>query len=273
MQASPTWTAPGGTLGRIVSEARERVSALRARESELVQAAERTPATGGFRAALDGETVGVIAEVKRRSPSKGWINAGLSAEAQAGAYVRGGAAAISVLTEPANFGGSVDDLLAVRQAVAVPVLKKDFHVDPIQLVEARAIGASAALLIVRALSPADLKLMSDSARQLALEVLVEVRDERELTRALDAGATIVGINNRNLETLQIDPRTSERLLRLVPPSVVAVAESGVAERADVERVAQAGANAVLVGSVISAAEDPSAAVAALSGVARVRRAR
>jgi indole-3-glycerol phosphate synthase len=272
VQASPTWTAPGGTLGRIVAEARERVSALRARESELVQAAERTPATGGFRAALDTETVAVIAEVKRRSPSKGWINAGISADAQACAYARGGATAISVLTEPAHFGGSVDDLLAVRQAVAIPVLKKDFHIDPIQLVEARALGASAALLIVRALSPADLKLMSDSARQLSLEVLVEVRDENELQRALDAGATIVGINNRNLETLQIDPRTSERLLRLVPTPVVAIAESGVSDRADVERVAQAGANAVLVGSVISAAADPSAAVEALSGVARVRRA-
>jgi len=271
VQASPTWTSPGGTLGRIVAEARERVSGLRARESELIRAAERVPPRGGFKSALEGETVGVIAEVKRRSPSKGWINAEISADLQACAYVRGGAAAISVLTEPANFGGSVDDLLAVQRAVAVPVLKKDFHVDPIQLVEARAVGASAALLIVRALSPADLTLMSDSARQLGLEVLVEVRDENELQRALDAGATIVGINNRNLETLEIDPETSERLLRLVPPSVVAVAESGVSKRSDVERLARAGANAVLVGSAISAAEDPSAAVAALSGVARVRR--
>jgi indole-3-glycerol phosphate synthase len=273
VQGSPTWTAPGGTLGRIVAEARERVSGLRARESELVQAAERAPAVSGFGAALDKATVGVIAEVKRRSPSKGWINAGISAEAQASAYVLGGATAISVLTEPAHFGGSLDDLLAVREAVGVPVLKKDFHVDPIQLVEARALGASAALLIVRALSPADLELMTDHARRLALEVLVEVRDADELERALEAGATIVGINNRNLETLQIDPRTSERLLRLVPTSVVAIAESGIAERSDVERVALAGANAVLVGSVISAAADPSAAVAALSGVTRVPRGR
>ena len=272
MQASPTWTAPGGTLGRIVAEARERVSRLRARESELIQAAELTPPVSGFSPALDGDTVGVIAEVKRRSPSKGWINADISAADLACAYAGGGAAAISVLTEPANFGGSNDDLLAVRQAVAVPVLKKDFHVDPLQLIEARAIGASAALLIVRALSPADLSTMTNTARQLALEVLVEVRDEHELERALHAGATIIGINNRNLETLQIDPETSERLIRLVPPSVIAIAESGVSGRADVERVARAGANAVLVGSVISAAQDPSAAVAALSGVARVRRA-
>jgi indole-3-glycerol phosphate synthase len=267
-----TWNAPEGTLGRIVSEARERVSALRAREAELIQAAERTLPVSGFAGALDLATVGVIAEVKRRSPSKGWINADISAADQACAYARGGAAAISVLTEPANFGGSNEDLLAVRQAVTVPVLKKDFHVDPLQLVEARAVGASAALLIVRALSPADLTLMTSTARQLALEVLVEVRDEHELERALDSGATIIGINNRNLETLQIDPQTSERLLRLVPPPVIAVAESGVSARADVERVARAGANAVLVGSVISAAQDPSAAVAALSGVARVRRA-
>ena len=272
MQASSTWTAPGGTLGSIVAEARERVSGLRSRESELIQAAEREPPVSGFAKALDEASVAVIAEVKRRSPSKGWINADISASDQACAYARGGAAAISVLTEPAHFGGSNEDLLAVRQAVAVPVLKKDFHVDPIQLIEARAIGASAALLIVRALSPANLTVMTSTARQLALEVLVEVRDEHELERALDAGATIIGINNRNLETLQIDPATSERLLRLVPPSVIAIAESGVSERADVERVARAGANAVLVGSVISAAQDPSAAVAALSGVARVRRA-
>src|SRR5262249_6208932 len=145
-------------------------------------------------------------------------------------------------------------------------LRKDFHVHPVQLAEARAIGASAALLIARALSPDDLARMADAARELRLEVLIEVRDEDELQRALDAGATVIGINNRNLETLVIDPATSERLLGLVPSSIVAIAESGVSGRADVERVGKRGADAVLVGSSVSASENPSAAVAALCGV-------
>jgi indole-3-glycerol phosphate synthase len=217
--------------------------------------------------------VAVIGEVKRRSPSKGWINAKISAPDQASAYERGGAAAISVLTEPVHFGGSVDDLLAVRQAVKIPVLKKDFHVDPIQLIEAKAIGASAALLIARALSPDDLARMVDAARELALEVLVEIRDDEELQRALDVGAEIIGINNRNLETLVIDPATSERMLRAIPADRIGIAESGVSGRADVERVAKAGADAVLVGSVISAASDPTAAVRDLATVERIGRGR
>jgi indole-3-glycerol phosphate synthase len=217
--------------------------------------------------------VQVIAEVKRRSPSKGWINPRLTAADQARAYAAGGAAAISVLTEPAHFGGSTDDLVSVRAAVSIPVLKKDFHVHPVQLAEARVVGASAALLIARALSPDDLLRMADAARQLELEVLIEIRDEDELQRALDAGASIIGINNRNLETLAIDPATSERLLGLVPPSVVAIAESGVSGRADVERIAARGADAVLVGSSVSASDDPIAAVAGLCGVSRVSRER
>jgi indole-3-glycerol phosphate synthase len=273
VQASSVWTAPTGTLGRIVAEARERAAVLRQRERELTRAAADSPPPPAFARALRADAVQIIAEVKRRSPSKGWINPKLGAAEQAGAYASGGAAAISVLTEPAHFGGTNEDLGAVRAAVELPVLKKDFHVHPVQLAEARALGASAALLIARALSPEELILMSDAARQLRLEVLIEVRDEDELHRALDAGATIVGINNRNLETLTIDPATSERLLGLVPSSVVAIAESGVSGRADVERVAARGADAVLVGSTVSAAEDPSIAVASLCGVARVSRER
>ncbi len=271
MQASPAWTAPTGTLGRIVAEARERAQALAGRESELARAAANAPQAPGFASALRSSVVQVIAEVKRRSPSKGWINAGISAVGQAKAYEAGGAAAISVLTEPVHFGGSSDDLVSIRAAVGVPVLKKDFHVHPVQLIEARAIGASAALLIARALAPDELVRMTDAARQLRLEVLVEVRDADELQRALDAGARVIGINNRNLETLVIDPSTSERLLSRVPSGVIAIAESGVSGRADVERVAARGADAVLVGSVVSAADDPSAMVAALCGVERVPR--
>jgi indole-3-glycerol phosphate synthase len=273
VQASPVWTAPTGTLGRIVAEARERVRALAAREAELTAAADAAPLPPAFAGALRGATVQLIAEIKRRSPSKGSINPSITAAEQAKAYAAGGAAAISVLTEPAHFGGSNEDLLAVRAAVGLPVLKKDFHVHPVQLVEARAIGASAALLIARALSPDDLPRMTEAARRLELEVLVEVRDEEELQRALDAGAAIIGINNRNLETLVIDPTTAERLLGLVPPQVVAIAESGMGTWSDVERVAARGADAVLVGSTISAADDPSAAVASLCGVPRGIRGR
>jgi len=271
VQASPVWTAPTGTLGRIVAEARERAHALLSHEAELARIAADASNAPPFASALRSDTVQVIAEVKRRSPSKGWINAGISAVDQAKAYASGGAAAISVLTEPVHFGGSNDDLVQIREAVQVPVLKKDFHVQPVQLIEARALGASAALLIARALAPDELVRMIDTARQLRLEVLVEVRDDDELQRALDAGARVIGINNRNLETLVIDPSTSERILGRVPSSVIAIAESGVSERADVERVAARGADAVLVGSVVSAAGDPSAMVAALCGVERVPR--
>jgi indole-3-glycerol phosphate synthase len=263
-------------LGGIVAEASARAEALREREAELSRAASlaraREPATPSLAAALRGARVGVIAEIKRRSPSKGWINPGLSAVGQARAYEAGGAAAVSVLTEPIHFGGSIDDLTSVRAAVGMPVLKKDFHVEPIQLLEAKAIGASAALLIARALSPEQLARMADYARAIDLAVLVEVRDEDELARALDVGATIVGINNRNLESLVIETGTAERLLARIPANVVAVSESGVESRADVERVARAGADAVLVGSAISAAADPTAAVRDLASVPRVSRA-
>lgn len=273
MQASPAWTPPTGTLGDIVAEASGRATALRPLESELTRSASVVPAAPSFAGALTGSTIALIAEVKRRSPSKGWIKATISATDQAQAYEAGGAAAISILTEPVHFGGSNEDLIAVRQAVGLPVLKKDFHIDPIQLLEAKALGASAALLIARALSPDALRRMTKFARELPLEVLVEVRDEDELVRAIDAGATVIGINNRNLETLAIDPGTAQRLLGLVPPAIIAVAESGVSGREDVERMARSGADAVLVGSVLSAADDPTAAVRALTNVRRVGRER
>jgi indole-3-glycerol phosphate synthase len=271
VQAFPAWTPPSGTLGRIVAEAYGRADALRASETDLDRRAAAAPPAPSLRAALRRPSVAVIAEVKRRSPSKGWINPELSAAEQAVAYEQGGAAAVSILTEPAHFGGSAEDLVAVRERVSIPVLKKDFHVDPIQLLEAKAIGASAALLIARALAPDALVGMLTAARELALEVIVEIRDDDELRRALDAGADIVGINNRNLETLVIDHNRSAELLRCIPPKVIGIAESGVSARADVERVAAVGADAVLVGSVLSAASDPVAAVRAIAGVPRVDR--
>lgn len=271
MQGLRAWTPPGGTLGSIVAEAIQRAEALRPRAAELEARARDANPAPGFAAALRRADVGVIAEVKRRSPSKGWINPEIAAPRQARAYEAGGAAAISVLTEPKHFGGSIDDLVAVRAAVSIPVLKKDFHVDPVQLVEAKAAGASAALLIVRALSPDQLARMAEAAVGLALEYLVEVRDTEELEQALAISAAVVGVNSRNLETLEVDPDAAERLIRQVPSSVIAVAESGISRRADVQRVAAAGADAVLVGSAVSAASQTSDAVRDLTGVARGAR--
>ena len=271
MQAFLRWTPPGGTLGTICHEAEARAALLEQRAAELERLAAIAPAAPSLEKALRGVDVRLIAEVKRRSPSKGTIAPTLDASAQAQAYVTGGAAAISVLTEPAHFGGSTSDLRAVRAALEVPALKKDFHVRPIQLVEARALGASAALLIARALSPDLLREMMETARRLDLEVLVEVRDEAELGRALECGATMIGVNNRDLETLVIDPSTAERLIPSIPSGVVAVAESGVSTRAHIERYAACGADAVLVGSSISAAADPTQATRALAGVPRRTR--
>jgi indole-3-glycerol phosphate synthase len=268
VQAFLRWTPPGGTLGTICHEAEARAELLELRAAELDRLASVAPAAPSLETALRGADVRLVAEVKRRSPSKGAIAPALDASTQATSYVAGGAAAISVLTEPAHFGGSPSDLRAVRASVAVPALKKDFHVRPIQLIEARALGASAALLIARALSPDSLREMMATARRLELEVLVEVRDEAELERALECGATMIGVNNRDLETLVIDPSTAERLVPRVPSGLVAIAESGVSTRADIERYAACGADAVLVGSSISAAADPTQATRALAGVPR-----
>jgi indole-3-glycerol phosphate synthase len=212
--------------------------------------------------------VGIIAEVKRASPSRGTINADLSATDQARAYERGGAVAISVLTEPTRFGGSNEDLVAVRDAVKLPVLKKDFHVAVIQLVEARALGASAALVIARAIRPDRLAEMLSAARDMGLELLVEVRDAAELDLALSLEAELIGVNSRDLETLALDHSTAGRVIPLIPRSLRAIAESGIETRADVEHAATMGADAVLVGAALSASSDPEAAVRALVGVSR-----
>jgi indole-3-glycerol phosphate synthase len=242
--------------------------ALRPRADELSDSAAAAPAPPRFSDRLRAAHVGVVAEIKRRSPSKGEINPGLSAPEQARAYEAGGAAAISVLTEPDSFGGSTDDLLAAREAVRLPLLRKDFLIDPLQVIEARALGASAVLLIARALPAARLAELAAVAREWGLDALVEVRTEGELKVALATGAAAVGVNNRDLETLATDDAVSARLIPLVPPDRVAIYESGVRDVADVERAAAAGADAVLVGTSISRSGDPAAAVAGLRGVAR-----
>lgn len=261
-------------MGALCASAQAYVAELAGQRVALEREAARVARGAPFEAALrPGATVAVIAEIKRSSPSKGAINAGIDAGAQAAAYAAGGAAALSVLTEPTRFGGRPADVTEAIAAThgSVPIIKKDFHVDPLQLVEARALGASAALLIARALSPADLRTMQRAARDLGLETLVEVRDERELDAALAADAQVIGVNNRNLETLVIDLATGERLVPQIPADRVAVFESGVSTAAEVARAARAGADAVLVGSSVSAAADPGAAVAALTAVPRVGR--
>jgi indole-3-glycerol phosphate synthase len=210
----------------------------------------------------------VIAEVKRRSPSKGELAEIADPATLARAYARGGAAAISVLTEERRFGGSLADLRAVRAAVDVPVLRKDFIVTSYQLLEARAAGADLALLIVAALDDETLRRLHDEARELGLTVLVEVHDEAETERALALGAELIGINARNLRTLDVDPDTFGRLAPVFADDRVLVAESGVSSPADAARFAAQGARVVLVGEALVRDGDPESAVRALTGGAR-----
>lgn len=221
-----------------------------------------------FVMALRGEQVKVIAEVKRRSPSRGDLNATLDPALRARDYQRGGAAAISVLTEPTHFAGSEQDLVDVRAAVDVPLLRKDFIIDEMQIIEARAWGASAVLLIARALPEQDLLALAQAAREWAVEPLIEVRTEDELEVALHAEARVIGINARDLETLEVDARAVDRLAPRVPSDLIVVAESGIQTVADVERVARAGADAVLIGSSLSSSADASSAVRAFTEVTR-----
>lgn len=208
----------------------------------------------------------VIAEVKRRSPSKGALADIPDPTVLARAYAAGGAAAISVLTEPRRFGGSLDDLRAVRAAVDVPLLRKDFVVDPYQVIEARAAGADLLLLIVAALDDDQLRRLHDQARELGLTVLVEAHDEFEVERAVALGAELIGVNARNLKTLKIHDDTFGRLAPLVPDDRVLVAESGIFGPADVQRFVGEGARVVLVGEALVKDGDPQAAVAAMTGV-------
>ena len=256
-------------LERILDATRARVDGLRGRSAELELAAAAAPEPIAWSESLRAPDVAVIAEVKRRSPSVGDIAPGLEPGAWASAYVRGGARAVSVLTESEHFGGSLDDLTAVRAAVDVPLLCKDFVLDALQLYEARAAGASAVLLIVRVLAPATLRALSDAARELGLARLVEVHDRSELDQAVALEPESVGVNARDLGSFEVDPAGLEPLLRAIPADVLAVAESGIECRSDVERVASWGADAALVGTAVARAEDPEAAVQDLAGVERM----
>ena len=234
--------------------------------AEVIEAAERAAPARPVLPRLSARTLGVIAEVKRSSPSKGALAAIPDPAGLATAYEQGGAAAISVLTEKRRFGGSLADLDAVRAAVDVPILRKDFMVADYQFYEARAHGADLVLLIVAALDDADLVRFHTLATDLGMTALVEVHDAAEVERALAIGPSLLGVNARNLKTLAVDPDAFARLVELVPAGVVPVAESGIGNLAAAQRYAAEGACAGLVGEALGPDGEPRAAVAAMSAI-------
>jgi indole-3-glycerol phosphate synthase len=261
-------------LQRIVETKRGEVERLRSGSGPLLEAAREAEAPRDLAAALrrPGE-VAVIAEVKRRSPGAGEIRPTLDPPQVATGYASGGAAAVSVLTDPDYFGGSLDDLRTVRAAVPVPVLRKDFLIDRLQVVEARAAGADAVLLIVRILDDASLGELLGAAEGYGMTALVEVHDALELERAAVAGARVIGINNRDLRTFATDVEVTLGLLDRLPSGAAVVSESGIRVRADVEQLGAHGVDAVLVGESLLRASDPSEALANLVGCGKKERSR
>jgi indole-3-glycerol phosphate synthase len=251
-------------LERIVAAHRVAASADDRSVAGLVAQARDEPPARSFAAALaGGDRLAVIAEVKRRSPSKGDLAPGLDPAALARDYAAGGAACLSVLTDAAFFGGSAADLAAAREASGRPVLRKDFTVDARDVADARLMGADCLLLIVAALDDTELRSFHDLATDLGLDVLVEVHDEPELERALRVGPRIVGVNQRDLVTFEVDTERAVRMAPLIPDGVVRVAESGITGPDDATTLAAAGYHALLVGETLVRAGDPVAAVAAL----------
>jgi indole-3-glycerol phosphate synthase len=238
---------------------REPLPQLRARVERTIGDEEK-PRASFIDALSRRDRLNVIAECKRRSPSKGVLRKDYDAVTIATGYAAAGAAAISVLTEPTFFDGSLDDLAAVHAAVDIPLLRKDFIVSEYQVLEARAAGASAMLLIVAALTPAELRTLSARAASLGLDVLVEVHNEEELAVASDAGSRIIGVNNRNLRTLEVDVNASETLIRKMPEGVLAVSESGLRTADDLARLRGLGYQAFLVGERFMTTVDPGSAL-------------
>jgi indole-3-glycerol phosphate synthase len=251
-------------LDRILAAHRAASAADRRDLDQLQREAESTSPPRGFAAALRGRSeVAVIAEIKRASPSKGALAPDLDPASLAGAYASGGAAALSVLTDRQFFRGSPADLASARRATQLPVLRKDFTVGPADVLDARVMGADAVLLIAAALSPAELQAWHALANRIGLDALVEVHDEEEAERALEIGATLIGVNQRDLFTFEVDTRRAERVGRILPEAVIRVAESGIRDGDDVRRLATAGFDAVLVGEALVVSADPGAAVASL----------
>ena len=248
-------------LDRILAAHRARAARDERAMAPLVAEARAQSLPRGFAAALrDAEGLAVIAEVKRRSPSKGDLSADLDPAELAQAYEQGGATCLSVLTDAEFFGGSPDDLRAARAATRLPVLRKDFTVSPADVCDARIMGADAVLLIAAALDDDELSDLHTLALDIGLDALVEVHDEAELDRALAAGAHLVGVNQRDLVTFEVDDERAVRVGAVIPPTVVRVAESGVRGPDDAAALAAAGFDAVLVGELLVTSGDPAAAV-------------
>lgn len=253
-------------LDAIIADAEARAALARADAGHLRTLASAAPAPRGFAAALAKPGPAVIAEIKRRSPSRGALAPGLDAAAQAKKYGAGGAAAVSVLTEPNHFDGSLDDLIDVARTVDLPVLRKDFLLDPAQVWEARAAGADAVLLIVAVLGTERLDVMHRAAHAAGVDALVEVHDEAEAEAAAAAGATLIGVNNRDLTSFRVDLGVAERLAPIVQqPGVVTIAESGVSDPDAAGRMWSLGYDAILVGEALVISDDAERLVRDLIG--------
>ena len=261
--------ASADLLATIVAATKRIVAVRESRESldALARRAEAQPVRPGvFRAALSRtDRFNIIAECKRRSPSRGVLRADYDPVTIARSYEAAGAAALSVLTEPTFFDGALEHLIEVRSAVAAPLLRKDFVISEYQLLEARAAGADAVLLIVAALEENELRRLLTASHDVGLDALVEVHDRTELSKAIDAGAELIGVNNRNLRTLTVDVEASERLIASMPATVVAVSESGLKTAEDLIRLRQLGYRAFLIGERFMTAPDPGAMLADLLG--------
>jgi indole-3-glycerol phosphate synthase len=252
-------------LDRILEATRERVVDLRARRAAVMARAEEMPTPPSFRKALsESPTLGVIAEIKRRSPSRGRLAADLDVSSLAGVYAAGGAVAISVLTEPAFFDGDPSDLAAAQESSGLPVLRKDFILESLQVWEARAMGASAVLLIAAALTPNELVGLLDDVEHAGLDAVVEVHEVEEARLARDLGARIVGVNNRDLGSFEVDLSVAETIAAELELAPLTVAESGIFTAADALRMKNAGYDAILVGEALVRSADPSRLIEELS---------
>lgn len=258
-------------LERIIARKRQEVAERRARRPLTALRDLPSPPLRDFAAALAAPGLSIIAEIKRRSPSRGALRADLDPRQLAGSYERGGAAALSVLTDRDFFGGSETDLLEARARVRLPVLRKDFTIDEYQVHEARALGADAILLIVRVLAQTQLAELLAAAAGLGLAALVEVHDERELETAVTSGAMLIGVNNRDLSRFEVSLAPAKRLRSRIPPDCLCVAESGIETREDVRVLESLGYDGVLIGETLVRAADPCARLRELRGLIDVRR--
>ncbi len=258
-------------LARICADKRDHIARRKAERpfAQVSEAARSAPAPRGFARRLSEAVAltgfGLIAEIKKASPSQGVIRPDFEPGALAQACQKGGAACLSVLTDAPYFKGSDQDLATARNAASLPVLRKDFTLDPYQVIEARALGADAILLVMAALEDAEARELANAAKELGMDVLAEVHDEAELDRALALDTALIGVNNRNLKTLEVDLATTERLAARVPPGRDLVCESGLKSHGDLERMSKTGAQRFLVGSSLMSARNVAAATAILLG--------